>query len=115
MEKKRYYVSVQAGTVMEHQGDAAYEFEIEATPDDVEVLGRLFAQKDSYDVDSFWRSHIPVIPYHIDTENDAHDKSLQEIYAMIYRLGTEETRQHIASMNLDFVDLGNEHRRLRSP
>jgi hypothetical protein len=104
MEKKRYFVSVQAGTVMENKGDAAYEFEIEASADEVEALRKLFEQRDSYDIDSFWRSHIPAIPYHLDMENDHYDKCMGDIYAWIQKLGTEETKQHIASMNLNFME-----------
>jgi hypothetical protein len=38
VEKKKYYISVGPGEVMENQGDAAFEFEIEATEEDVDRL-----------------------------------------------------------------------------
>ncbi|TRY25982.1 hypothetical protein FOI68_09605 [Brevibacillus sp. LEMMJ03] len=100
MEKKRYYVSVQAGTILENQGDASYELEIEASEVEVEELRSLFDQRWTNDFDSYLRAHIVAIPYHEDKENDLHDEHLRDIYATLYRLGTEETRRHIQSMGL---------------
>jgi hypothetical protein len=100
MSKKRYYVSVQAGAVMENQGDAAFELEIEATEQDVLALKKLMEQKHATDFDTFFRAHMVAVPYHYDRENDDYDAHLKEIYSMIYRLGTEETREHIQSMGL---------------
>jgi hypothetical protein len=98
MEKKRRYVSVQAGTIMENQGDAAYELEIDATEEEVQMLRRLFQERLSHEYDTFLRAHVPAVPYHFDMENDMYDESLKEIYALIYKLGTEETRNHIQQM-----------------
>ncbi|MFY0544597.1 hypothetical protein [Brevibacillus sp. H7] len=100
MEKHRYYVSVQAGTVLPNQGDAAYEFEIDATEKEVEELMKLFEQREAFLFDTFFRAHIPAVPYHYDLENDVHDQTLHDIYRMIHQLGTEETKNHIHSMGL---------------
>lgn len=99
-QKKRYYVSVQAETVLPHQGDAAYEFEIDATDEDIFKLQELFEDKSDSNDGTFLRAHAPVIPYHHDKENDAYDHSMTEIYQMLYDLGTESTRQHIAEMGV---------------
>ncbi|WP_019120034.1 hypothetical protein [Brevibacillus massiliensis] len=93
MDKRRYYVSVQAGTVMLNQGDAAYEWEIDATPEEVDKLMDLFGAKWDSDHIAFWRNHVPGLPYHFDSANDQYDQYLREIYNMIYELGTPETRQ----------------------
>ncbi|MBO8164558.1 MAG: hypothetical protein H0Z34_12665 [Brevibacillus sp.] len=98
MDKRRYYVSVQAGTILENQGDAAYEFEIEATEDDVKTLRALFEERYENELDTFFRAHIPGVPYHFDTENDQYDESLRKIYSALYQLGTEETKNQIKSM-----------------
>jgi hypothetical protein len=110
MRKKRYYVSVSAGTVMENQGDAAYELEIEATEQDVLALQELFEQKNATDFDTFFRAHIPAVPYHYDRENDDYDAHLKKIYSLMYRVGTDETREHIKSMGLiSLPNLGMEN------
>jgi len=100
MAKKMYYVSVQAGKIMSHQGDAAYELEIEATASEKDRLEMLFGAKMSYDDSSSIRAALPGIPYHYDEENDKYDAVLQEIYRLLYELGTAETKSHISSMHI---------------
>ncbi|EJL43419.1 hypothetical protein BAG01nite_41170 [Brevibacillus agri] len=100
MDKKRYYVSVQAGTIMENQGDSGYEFEIEATDRQVHALKSLFEERTEYEFGTFLRGHVVAIPYHFDEENDQYDNCLKQIYSAIYECGTEETKQHIQSMGV---------------
>ncbi|WP_168118656.1 hypothetical protein [Paenibacillus sp. HB172176] len=100
MDKRRYYVSVQAKDIMYQQGDAAYEFEIDATQEDIDKLQELFLEMDKFDNQSALRGHLPGIPYHHDLENDGYDYYLNEAYRLIGELGTAETREHIATMNL---------------
>jgi hypothetical protein len=100
VERQKYYVSVQSRTIMSQQGDAAYEFDIEALPGDVQKLRDLFTELEDFDNRGFFRNHIPGIPYHHDSENDSYDYYLREIYKTIQQLGTEETRDHISSMKL---------------
>jgi hypothetical protein len=100
MEKKRYYISVQSKTIMEQQGDASYELEIEASAAELQKLNELFELMDDFDVKTFYRASIPAIPYHLDSENDGYDYYLKEIYDFIYKIGTEETRSHILTMNI---------------
>jgi hypothetical protein len=95
MEKKTYYVSVQARTVMENQGDAAYELEIHATPENIEKLTSLFEEMGDYDHDAFLKAHRYTFPYNIDPENDGYDYYLREVYQFLYDLGTPESRRHI--------------------
>lgn len=98
MEKKTYYVSVQAGTIMANQGDAAYEFEIMATDQQVDDLIESFDMLSDADNASAFRAHLPGVPYHQDNESDAYDTALTHIYRKLYELGTEETKQTIAGM-----------------
>ncbi|MBP1995147.1 hypothetical protein [Paenibacillus eucommiae] len=101
MDKKRYYVSVQAGTILENQGDASYELEIDATLDEVEKLREVF--EEIYDFDQASGVQVAsalAIAYHNDESNDGYDYYLKEAYAMISDLGTEETKRHIGEMNI---------------
>lgn len=100
MDKKRYYVSVQAGTVMENQGDSGYEFEIEATEEEVGLIRSLFEDRTAYEFNTYLRGHVVALPYHFDAENDEYDQCLQEIYATVYQCGTDETKNHIQSMGI---------------
>jgi len=98
--KKTYYVSVQSETVMEHQGDASYEFEIEATPEEVHQLFELFESEDEADFANYVRSHHPEILKDELISNAPIDNYLTEVYRLLYKLGTPETRAHIQSMNV---------------
>ncbi|MCM3271375.1 hypothetical protein [Paenibacillus elgii] len=100
MDKKNYYVSVQSKTIMQHQGDAAYELEIEATPEEVIKLKELFEDVEYAEELTFSRAHFPGIPYHHDKENDAYDSYLKNVYQTLYSLGTDETKKHIQTMNV---------------
>lgn len=99
-DKKTYYVSVQAETIMENQGDSAYEFEIKATDREIGLLQEMFEMKEDTDNLSAIRAHIPYVQYHDDPENDSYDEWLQAIYRKLYELGTPETKQHIESMGI---------------
>lgn len=101
MDKKTYYVSVQADTILENQGDAAYEFEIQATQDEVNELFDLLEEKREFEDATFIRAHIPGVPYHQDLENDGYDEALRKIYARIHTLGNDEAKRTIESMGLD--------------
>ncbi|MCR8645746.1 hypothetical protein NV379_24195 [Paenibacillus sp. N1-5-1-14] len=100
MNKNKYYVSVQSGSILPNQGDAAYELEITANDAEVDQLQSLFAFKELYDEESHLRAIIPGIPYNQDEENDRYDQNLNQIYQLLHTLGTPETKQHIDTMNL---------------
>ena len=80
MEKKTYYVSVQAGSVLENKEDAAYEFEIVATEQEVEQLAEQFEMLSDADNATAARGILPGVPYHQDDEQDIYDHTLTDIY-----------------------------------
>jgi hypothetical protein len=100
MDRKRYYISVQSKTIMENQGDAAYELEIEATPEEIEQLKEMFEDEEDFELETFFRAHYLAVPYHLDASNDLYDQSLRAIYEKLHALGTEETKKHIESMHV---------------
>jgi hypothetical protein len=107
VDKKTYYVSVQAGSILENQGDAAYEFEIQATEKEISQLQELFDGKDEADNDAWGRTPIPILQYHHDRPNDVYDYYLKEVFSFIHDLGTPETQKFIETMNvLTEEDLG---------
>jgi hypothetical protein len=98
--KSTYYVSVQAGTVNAGKGDAAFEFEIEATPEEIRELENLFAGAREADRRAYFRAHVPFLEYWHDKPNDDMDRTLEDVYRMIHRLGTPETKRHIEAMGV---------------
>lgn len=100
MEKKTYYVSVQAGTVVTSIDDSSFEFVIQATDKEIQKLEELFEALDDAEDETFTRGMIPAIPYHQDEENDTYDASLRRVYELIHQLGNEQTRRTIEGMGV---------------
>jgi len=101
MDKKRYYISVQSRTMMENQGDASYELEIEATPEERGQLEEAFKELARWDQ----ATAVQVVPalgiaYHHDETNDGYDDALKTAYALIHKLGTAETKRHVEQMHI---------------
>jgi hypothetical protein len=85
---------------MENQGDAAYELEIDATPDEVNQLRNLFDSMYHFDMETYFRMHYPGIPEHYNNDDVLFERDLKNIYRLLHELGTGETKEHIVSMNI---------------
>lgn len=107
MDKKKYYISVQAKSIFQDQGQAPYELEIEATEEQIVRLRNLFDKMEESDIDAMIRTPTPGIPYHHDHPNDSYDECLKQIYQMIYDNGTADTRQHVSSMIAGLNTIGH--------
>ncbi|WP_426452398.1 hypothetical protein ACP26L_10090 [Paenibacillus sp. S-38] len=101
MDKKTYYIAVGSGEILEPADSTGnFEFEIQATDEEIDQLAELFEDQDDAEGDTAVRAVIPYRLYHKDKENDVYDANLEEIYRMLHKLGTPETRSHIESMNI---------------
>ncbi|TKD68008.1 hypothetical protein [Pseudalkalibacillus hwajinpoensis] len=98
--KKRYYVAVSSGEILEDQGASSYNFEIDADEEDVFKLSELFDLTDKDSRLSLYRSHVPAMSYHEDKNNHDYDDHMKQIYQLIHDLGTKRTRDHIESMGI---------------
>lgn len=105
MERKSYYVTVQAGTnngeVRDVKGSSNYDFEIIATEDEAIALDELF--KEAYNTDTLGYFHGHFFANILDTADKDHqkyDRILNRIYETIYKLGTDQTKADIEEMNI---------------
>ncbi|MFD1957633.1 hypothetical protein ACFSL6_26535 [Paenibacillus thailandensis] len=99
--KKTYYVSVGAGQVLEDPHAAAYELVIRATEEEVSKLQELFGDLSSVEEAEAGHYGLSVFDSNEDRElNSGYDETIAQIYRLLYECGTEETKRHIASMNL---------------
>ncbi|CAM3413666.1 hypothetical protein [Marinicrinis lubricantis] len=99
--KKTYFVSVQANSILEEKGSAAFEFEIQATDQELDQLAALFEEKEDSENATFRQAGISSVPYHeLDDANDTYDATMIDVYKKIYELGTEETKRHIEQMGI---------------
>jgi hypothetical protein len=100
LEKKPYYVNVESGEILPIKTASAFQFEISASEEDVWKLQKKFEEIDSAATDTFYRTHVPYVPYSDDPDNDRYDQKLKEAYQIIHDLGQNETRKFIESMNI---------------
>ncbi|MGA8941626.1 MAG: hypothetical protein WB502_02770 [Thermoactinomyces sp.] len=97
MEKKTYYVSVdfgtKAGEIRTHKDEnsALFEYEIEATSEELDQLEKLFTEVGETDFSTFAKAHVPFLDNEA-KENLQEDEGIQRIYRLLYQLGTEETK-----------------------
>ncbi|HHY72603.1 MAG TPA: hydrolase [Bacillus bacterium] len=100
MEKNAYYISVGSRGISQIETATPFELEIEATEDEIKALREIFNEMYSDDWVGFFRAHVPVVQYHHDQPNDLIDQNLINVYKMLHKLGTPETKQHIESMGV---------------
>jgi hypothetical protein len=97
--RKTYYVAVGARQILEDQEAAAFEFEINANDDELNKLQELFEESQDADEDeAFSFKGLPTVSDVPD--NETYDALISEIYQMLHKLGTFETKRQIESMNI---------------
>jgi hypothetical protein len=99
-QKKTYYIDVGTGQILSNASSSTWSFQIQATDEEITQLRELFNQNYSTEWKNFFRSHVPFVEYHNDKENDSYDRTIQQIYGMLYKLGDPEAKKHIESMSI---------------
>ncbi|MFC4321650.1 hydrolase [Litchfieldia salsa] len=99
-QKTTYFVSIANGEISKLKTASPWDYQIEATDDEIIKLREYFDQEYSSDWQGFFRAHVPYIQYHHDPNNDAYDDNMQKVFGLLYELGNEEAREHIKSMGL---------------
>lgn len=106
MNKKKYYVSVASGP---HSGlineeattdDPYYDYEIEATPEQLLHLENLFREMEEADFKTYVEAHIPYETQERAQSSRVEDQQMKAVYQMIYQLGTEQTKQALQQTGL---------------
>lgn len=100
-ERKSYFVSVQAGQILEDPEAAVYELEIFANEEELSRLREQFEELSSMDEAEVF--HFARTPYETDSDealNGASDEIISRIYRLLYECGTSQTKRHIESMGI---------------
>lgn len=101
MEKQIYYVTVdvgpQTGEIRDEidLNDPNYDFEIEATKEEIHQLEELFERTQEKDISTFALAHMPYQTKDRAQKSREEDDQITKIYQMIYRLGTEQTKKRM--------------------
>jgi len=101
MKKESYYVTVD-GTIHTEKllDDAPYDFEIQATDEEMKNLQDLFQRTYNNDWDTYLEAHLPYRTKERQKESTDVDQNVRDIYSAIYQLGTDETKKSIQSLGL---------------
>lgn len=100
MSKKKYYVNVRSREISQIAFQNNNDFTIYATTSEVTQLRRKFSEIHRAELDTFWRSHVPIMPYHRDEPNDRYDGELLESFQMIYELGDDDAKEFMKESGL---------------
>ncbi|MFD0588328.1 hypothetical protein ACFQZE_09970 [Paenibacillus sp. GCM10027627] len=100
-ERKPYFISVQAGQILEDPEAAAYELEIVAGEEELSKLRELFEELSSMDeAEAFHFGGRPFSPDSDEILNGASDEIIGRIYQFLYEYGTDKTKRHIEAMGI---------------
>lgn len=98
---RKYYVSVQAGQILEDRQAAAYELEVRLNEREHAKLRELFDELSSMDeAQTFHFAHTPYGRAGDGEMNAGYDGIIQRIYKKLHEHGSDETKRHIESMGL---------------
>lgn len=102
MIKKQYFVSIaeQEITDIPIPGQGA-DYEIMASDQDIEKIKQLFQSADQHEKDA--STYIILKPFDewgVDDNREGYSRDIQEVYEMIYQLGTEDTKNKISQLGI---------------
>ncbi|MFC3041430.1 hydrolase [Virgibacillus xinjiangensis] len=100
MEKKKFYVNIGTGEISQIPYSNNDGYVIHATEDEVRMLRAKFENMHGASFRAFWRSHVPIKPYHEDEANDDYDDNMAEAFELLHEWGDEQTKSHIQSLGL---------------
>lgn len=108
MKKQKYYVGVGSGQITRQPETTEWEFEIEATEEQITRLRELFERANKQNLDIAYLVLHPLEGRKEEHDLKNYDHTLQEIYRMIYELGSEETKKFIRE-NQIIQELGKDY------
>lgn len=95
VERKKYIVSLQSKQISPYEHTDNNDFTIYGTESEIKRLRAIFNRMDAAELDTYWRAHVPFMPYHNDPSNDRYDKGITDAFQLIYELGDKRTKEFI--------------------
>lgn len=108
MEKRKYYVGVASGQITQQPESTHWEYEIEASDEEIARLRDLFENANRQNMGVAYVALHPVEGRKEERDFRAYSQTLQEVYRMIYELGNDEAREHIVQ-NKIIEDIGKDY------
>ncbi|ELK45968.1 hydrolase [Halobacillus sp. ACCC02827] len=100
MDRNKYYINIGTREISLNHDANNDDFIIYATEEEVIGLREIFDEINNADNRSFYRAHIPFMPYHKDEDNDETDVDMKKAFQRIHELGDDQTKDHIVQMGV---------------
>lgn len=97
--KQKYYFNIESGEVLDRPAEQEGHFTLIATGEEIKDLREYLEENYQADWATYGNSHLQPFKYP-DRENADYDFAMKEIYAMVYKLGDDEARNHVKSMGI---------------
>ncbi len=108
MEKKTYYVGVASGQITQQPDTTPWEYEIQASDEEIARLRDLFERANRQNFDIAYVVLHPIEGPKEEHDFKNYDHTLQEIYRMVRELGNEDAKAHIDSIDV-IQELGKDY------
>lgn len=98
--KKKYFVGINTGVITQDNSGQNAGYIIYANDEEIRKVRAELESMHDASLRSFVRAHVPIMPYHHDSQNDAYDAGLNNLFHLLHELGDEQTREHINSLDV---------------
>lgn len=96
---KSYYINIENGEIQQtKQGE--WHFEIFAPEEEAAKLSNYMRQNYNAELKTYVRAHVPYLEPSKKSQNEEYDRTIENIYAMIYKYGDEEAKRHVEKMGI---------------
>lgn len=97
--RQKYYFNIESFEVLDRPAEPEGNFTLIATGEEIKDLREYLEENYNADWATYGNSHLH--PFKDpDREHAEYDHALKEIYAMVYRLGDAEAKNHVRSMGI---------------
>lgn len=97
-QKQTYYFNIESGEVLDTPAEPEGHFRLIATGEEIKHFREYLVENYKADWETFGNAHLPF--NEPDKEHAEYDVAMKEIYAMIYKLGDAEAKNHVRSMGI---------------
>lgn len=94
MERQKYYVNI-PHQVINTVRFSDQDFVVQATKEEAHEIRALLESLREAEIGTFWRSHVPFMPYHRDPSNEQYDKTLTALFQKISDIGDEQAKSYV--------------------
>ncbi|RSD29324.1 hydrolase [Mesobacillus subterraneus] len=98
-QKQTYYFNIESGEVLDRPAEQEGHFTLLATGEEIKDLREYLTENYKADWATFENSHLRPFT-DPDREHAEYDFAMKEIYAMVYKLGDAEARNHVKTMGI---------------